>query len=103
MRTRRVAKAEAAKVAEALTKSAVRMSVSDLEIAKRQAALARKVALKYNVRFDYSLKRFTCHGCKRLMVPGANARVRIGSGEPMVVRITCLECGHVNRKIIRHA
>jgi ribonuclease P protein subunit RPR2 len=47
------------------------------------------------------LKRFVCHGCKKLVVPGVNARVRVGRGKPPVLRITCLGCGRVNRKILK--
>ena len=81
--------------------SAVGKSASDLELARAQGDLARRVMLKFNVRLDYSMKRFLCHGCKKLLVPGANARVRLGRvGKTMVLRVTCLECGHVNRKLL---
>ncbi|HUI01726.1 MAG TPA: hypothetical protein VLU99_08855 [Nitrososphaerales archaeon] len=67
----------------------------DLPLAKRQAALARSLMLKYNVRFGWDLKRFYCHGCKELIVPGVNARVRVAGGK---VLTTCANCGRVNRK-----
>ena len=103
MKTRANAKADAADAAKSLIDSAVKTSANDLALAKRQAELARKVMLRYNVRLDYSRRRFICRGCKKLIVPGVNARVRLGSGEPLVVRITCLECGHTNRKIAKRA
>jgi RNase P subunit RPR2 len=58
--------------------------------------------LRFNVRLDYSLKRFICHGCKKLLIPGRNARVRLARGtkKTKVLRVTCLECGHVNRKLL---
>ena len=68
---------------------------ADLDLAKEQAALARKLMLKYNIRFGWELKRFYCHGCKELMVPGVNARVRLAGG---MVLTTCATCGRVNRK-----
>lgn len=103
MKTRESAKAAAAAAAKSLMDYAVKTSAEDLAIAKRQAELARKVMLRYNVRLDYSRKRFICHGCKKLIVPGINARVRLGRGKPPVIRITCLECGFTNRKIPKSA
>ena len=103
MKTRANAKADAAEASKSLIDNAVRTSANDLALAKRQAELARKVMLRYNVRLDYSRKRFICRGCKQLMVPGVNARVRLGHGKPLVIRITCLGCGHTNRKIAKRA
>jgi RNase P subunit RPR2 len=93
---RREAKREAAKIAESLIEGAVVTAVRDPALAKSQAALARRVALKFNLRFDWRLKRFYCHGCKNLLFPGINARVRLGPGKMLLV--TCSECHHVNRK-----
>ncbi len=53
--------------------------------------------LKYNVRFGWDLKRFFCHGCKQLMVPGVNATVRVADG---MILTTCASCGRVNRKVV---
>ncbi len=100
MSQRRGAKDEAASVVKLLTESAVALSHTNPEIARQQAALARKVKLKFNVRLDPSLRRFTCRGCKGLLVPGVNARVRLGHGKVTILRVTCLNCGHVNRKIV---
>jgi RNase P subunit RPR2 len=100
VRPRKAAKEDAAALVRLLTESAVSLSHKDLKLAKEQAALARKVKLRFNVRLDPSLRRFTCRGCKSLLVPGVNARVRLGHGKPTIVRITCSECGHVNRKIL---
>jgi len=96
---RRAPKEEAATIVKLLTESAVSLSHTNPTIAKEQAALARKVKLKFNVRLDPSLTRFTCRGCKGLLVPGVNARVRLGHGKTTIIRVTCLECGHVNRKV----
>ena len=81
--------------ARALLELSASTAPDDLELAKKQAALARKLMLKYNVRFGWDLKRFYCHGCKGLMVPGVNARVRVAGG---MVLTTCANCGRVNRK-----
>ncbi len=100
LKRRKAAKEEAEVLARLLTESSVSFAGKDLELAKEQAAIARRVMLKFNVRLGPSLKRFTCRGCKTLIVPGVNARVRLGHGKPKTIRITCQECGHVNRKIL---
>ena len=103
MKARANAKADATATARSLIDYAVNTSAEDLALAKRQADLARKIMLRYNVRLDYSRRRFICRGCKKLLVPGVNARVRVGPGKTPVVRITCLECGRTNRKIAKRA
>jgi len=99
VKARARAKADAAAAAKSLIDYSVKTSANDLALAKKQMELARKVMLRFNVRLDYSHRRFVCHGCKKLIVPGVNARVRLGRGKPPTIRITCLECGHTNRKI----
>lgn len=100
MKQRRATKDDAAAIVRLLTESSVSLAPTDMELARQQAALARRVMLRFNVRLDPSHKRFTCHGCKSLLVPGVNARVRLGHGKPPAIRITCTDCGHVNRKIL---
>ena len=100
MKHRSAAKDEAAALVGLLTESAVNLSNTDLPLAKEQAAMARRVKLKFNVRLDPSLRRFTCRGCKGLLVPGVNARVRLGHGKQTIVRITCADCGRINRKVV---
>jgi len=81
--------------ARTLLQLSVFTAYDDLELAKRQAALARKLMLRYNIRFGWNLRRFFCHGCKGLMVPGVNARVRLAKS---MILTTCANCGRVNRK-----
>ncbi|MDG6914248.1 MAG: RNase P subunit [Nitrososphaerota archaeon] len=97
---RRSAKEEAATVVSMLIESAIDLSHTDPAMARAQAALARKVKLKFNIRLEPHLRSFTCRGCKGLLVPGVNARVRLGHGKPTMVRVTCLDCGHLNRKVV---
>jgi len=101
VKPRRTKKEDAASVVGLLTESAVILSHSNPVVAREQAALARKVKLRFNVRLDPSLTRFTCRGCKGLLVPGVNVGVRLGHGKATVLRVTCADCGHVNRKIIK--
>jgi RNase P subunit RPR2 len=86
--------------ARTLLELAVSTAHEDLELAKQQAGLARKLMLRYNVRFDWSMRRFYCHGCKEFIVPGVNARVRVASG---AVLTACANCGRMNRKTLAQA
>ena len=103
MPARKATRKEAAEVVRHLTSSAINLASKNISMAKAQAALARRIRLRFNIRLDSSLKRYTCRGCKGLIVPGVNARVRISRGKPAVLCITCSECGRVNRKILRRA
>jgi ribonuclease P protein subunit RPR2 len=93
-------KRHATTAARTLLVLAASTAKDDLDLAKQQAALARRLMLRYNVRFGWELRRFYCHGCKQLMVPGANARVRLAGG---FVLTTCASCGRVNRKRLAQA
>jgi len=92
------AKQHATVAAKALIQLAASTANEDLDLAKKQAALARRLMLRYNVRFGWDLRRFYCHGCKQLIVPGVNARVRLSRG---TVLTTCANCGRVNRKSLK--
>lgn len=97
---RKETKRQATVAAKAILELSTATARDDLDLAKKQAALARKLMLKYNVRFGWDLKRLYCHGCKQLMVPGVNARVRLAGG---MVLTTCSNCGRVNRKSLGQA
>ncbi len=88
----------ATNAARALIQLSASTARDDFELAKQQAALARRLMLRYNVRFGWQLRRFYCHGCKELMVPGVNARVRLAKG---MLLTTCANCGRVNRKRVK--
>jgi RNase P subunit RPR2 len=97
---RKETKRQATIAARTLLELSASTAREDLDLAKEQAALARKLMLKYNIRFGWDLKRFYCHGCKGLIVPGVNARVRLARG---MVLTTCANCGRVNRKRLGQA
>jgi ribonuclease P protein subunit RPR2 len=101
VKSRKQAKEEATGAAESLIHAAVKTSHTDIDLADAQAESARRLMLKYNVRLDYSSRRFFCHGCKKLIVPGVNATVRLSKSSPSRISLTCHRCGFVNRKIIR--
>lgn len=72
---------------------------NDLSLAQRQASIARKICLRYNVRLNYFERQLYCRKCKKFIIPGINSRVRMDY-KPKAVKITCLECNHTYRKII---
>ncbi|MEM7815659.1 MAG: ribonuclease P protein component 4 [Candidatus Aenigmatarchaeota archaeon] len=78
-------------------------SLADEEFGKKPersnnyVALARKIAMRYNVRIPPELKRRFCKSCHKYLKPGINSRVRTSPKQRAVI-VTCLECG----KIMRH-
>lgn len=61
--------------------------------ARRYVSLARKLGMKYNVRFPPELKRKFCKQCGILWIPGYNLKVRLNSRKG-VMEYRC-ECGAV--------
>ena len=74
----------------------------DEKLASRQAALAKKVAMRHRVRMSYEARQLFCKKCKAFIVPGRTARVRTGGEGAKAVRITCALCGHTYRKVLKH-
>ena len=77
-------------------------SLADSEFAKnpershRYVALARRIAMRYNIRLPPQLRRRFCRNCYKYLRPSINSRVRTSAGQRAVI-VTCLECGHVMR------
>lgn len=81
-----------------LVKSALKEK--DKALAARQAYQAKKIAMRFRVRFPYEARQLFCKKCKAFIVPGRSARVRVGRAKTRAVRITCLRCGHTYRKVL---
>ncbi|MEM4662453.1 MAG: ribonuclease P [Candidatus Diapherotrites archaeon] len=62
---------------------------------KRYVELARKIAMRHNIKFDVKLKKKFCKKCGAYLVIGKNAKIRV-SGR--LLKITCCEC-NFTRKI----
>jgi len=62
----------------------------------RYVSLARKIAMRYNIRLPPELKRLYCKKCYKYLKPSINSRVRTNSKQRAVI-VTCLECGHIMR------
>ncbi|MFQ5474583.1 MAG: ribonuclease P protein component 4 [Candidatus Nanoarchaeia archaeon] len=61
----------------------------DEALAKRYVTLARKIAMKYKIRFPSELKRRFCPRCYSFLQPGSNLRVRLGKHKLVY---SCLSC-----------
>ncbi|MEM2927157.1 MAG: ribonuclease P protein component 4 [Candidatus Bathyarchaeia archaeon] len=86
---------------EALFELAVKVFPKNRSLAQRYVEIARRIGMRYKVRLPKTCRRLLCRGCKGLMLPGQNCRVRLRSkGEPHVV-ITCLTCGRITRIPLR--
>ena len=86
---------------EILLKNALETAKLDADLAQKQAMLAKKISTKFRIRLPYEIRQLYCKKCKRFIVPGVTARVRIGRANVKAVRITCLKCGHLYRKITK--
>ena len=73
----------------------------DLELAEKQAMIAKRISMKYRVRLPYEIRQLFCKRCKRFIVPSINAKIRIGRSDLKAIRIICLECNYVYKKIIK--
>jgi ribonuclease P protein subunit RPR2 len=70
------------------------------ERAARHARVAKEIAMHFRLRVPYEIRQLYCKKCKQLIVPGRTSRVRLGRSGTKAVRITCLKCGHVYRKVL---
>jgi ribonuclease P protein subunit RPR2 len=61
----------------------------DKELANKYVKLARKIAMKFNLRMPRGYKRRFCKHCYSYLVPGKNVRIRTKNGK---VVYYCLEC-----------
>lgn len=84
-----------------LIQNAISNARHDPELAQRQASLAKRLSTKYRVRMTYEMRMNFCKKCKKFIVPGLTARIRLGRTDVKSIRITCKFCNHTYRKIIK--
>lgn len=84
-----------------LIKNALSNARSNPKLAERQAGLAKRLSTKHRIRMPYELRMNFCKKCKKFIVPGFTARIRIGRSNIKSIRITCGFCKHTYRKIIK--
>ena len=70
------------------------------KLAYDQAMLAKKIAMRNRLKLPYNIRKLYCKKCKYFIVPGRNARVRIGRSNTKALRITCMKCNHTYRKVL---
>ena len=78
---------------------ALSTSEQDRLLGQQQAKLARKIWLKFNLNIPYYFRQLFCHGCKNLIIPGYNCRIRL-SKVRKGLNITCYDCGFIYRKLL---
>jgi len=69
---------------------------NDLKRSIRYVALARKIAMRYNVRIPKETKRKFCRECNVLLKPGLTSQTRLDSKNKTIV-IKCLKCNRIYR------
>lgn len=69
---------------------------SNPERSHRYVRLARKIAMRYNIRIPRGMKTRFCRKCYKYLKPNINSTVRTRTSQKAVI-LTCLECGHVMR------
>ena len=70
------------------------------ERSKRYVSLARKIALRYNIRQDKQEKNQFCKNCFILFIPGKTFQTRLDSKTKTIV-IKCLNCNKIYRRPYR--
>jgi ribonuclease P protein subunit RPR2 len=76
------------------------LAEKDAGLAGRQAALAKKMAMRHRLRLPYGVRHLFCKKCKAFIVPGRTSRVRTGRSKTRALRVTCGICGHTYRKVL---
>jgi ribonuclease P protein subunit RPR2 len=83
-----------------LINNAIEEKHLDYDLANGQAQLAKKIAKRVRLKLPYNIRQFYCKKCKNFISPGYNSRVRIGRSQVKALRITCLKCNYVYRKLL---
>ena len=82
------------RIADLLSLSEKEGTRGDLDLADRYVRLARRIGMRYNVRFLPEYAELYCRGCSRFWIEGRTVRTRLRRG----IRVrTCLVCGRERR------
>ncbi|MFP3132543.1 MAG: RNase P subunit [Nitrososphaeria archaeon] len=87
---------EAKKAVENLLKEVYRDPLSPL--AEKQALLARRITMKFNIKQPYELKLLFCKKCKSYSPPVFKKTIRVRKGKLV---FTCMVCGSKYRLIFK--
>ena len=85
---------------EILINEAIKNAKKNPDLAQKQAAMAKKISMKYRVRLNPQFRMNFCKKCKMFIVPNISCRVRLGRSPVKSIRITCGYCNHIYRKVI---
>ncbi len=65
----------------------------DPELAQRYIQIARRIAMRTQLKLPKEYRRLICRKCKSFILPGVNCRIRIQHRREPHMVITCLNCG----------
>jgi ribonuclease P protein subunit RPR2 len=68
------------------------------ELSRRYVVLARKIAMKFKIRFSRDQKKLFCKNCNAYLKQGVNSSIRLVNGH---IVLRCKECGNVRRFVYR--
>jgi ribonuclease P protein subunit RPR2 len=71
------------------------------QLSSRYVETARKIAMAAKIRLPAMHRRQICKNCSMLLVQGDNCRVRIKQKREPHIVVTCLNCGHKTRILLR--
>jgi len=75
--------------------------ITNPSLSNRYVDLARRIAMSAKVRLPTKYRRRICKKCNSLLVQGSNCRVRLRQKREPHVVVTCLNCGHQTRYLLR--
>lgn len=84
-----------------LMKMAEELSLKDIDLADRYAELAFRIAMRAKVRLPKKYKLRICRKCRKYLLPGITASIRIRSRRETHIVVKCLRCGYIRRYVIR--
>ena len=69
----------------------------DPELAQRYVKIARRIAMRTQLKLPKEYRRLICRKCKSFILPGVNCRIRIQQKREPHMVVTCLNCGGHSR------
>jgi len=81
-----------------LIRMALNEGIDHPEFSEKYAQQAWKLSTRFNVRLGQN-RRLFCRRCKSFMIPLTGSRIRLGGKNSKMIKITCLRCSNVYRKL----
>jgi len=86
---------------ERLFNLAVKIFDKRPDLSQRYVEIARRISMRAKVRIPKDKRMLICRHCKRFILPGVNARVRLQPRREPHIVVTCLYCGGHMRRPLR--